>query len=125
VSRGFDQSGSAEIKKNAPPESLSKTRIFEKTRQDRKASTKSGLNLSQNTFLISTSQKIKVRVSFERVYDDQTEKNRSYSRAGESAISYRGEGRRAIIRCGRLYVETDANRLCPRLDRRPEPCPAA
>ena len=38
----------------------------------------------------------------------------------------RVEGRAsAIIRCRRHHVETDADRLCPRFDRRPEPCLAA
>jgi hypothetical protein len=64
-----------------------------------------------------------VRLSFERVYDDQTDKERSRSRAGEAATSAgRAEARAsAIIRCGRHHVETDADRLCPRVDRRPEP----
>jgi DNA invertase Pin-like site-specific DNA recombinase len=50
--------------------------------------------------------------SFERVYDDQTDKNRSHSRAGEAATSA-GEaegGASAIIRCRRDHVETDADR---------------
>jgi hypothetical protein len=36
---------------------------------------KSGLNISQNTFLISASQKARVRLSFERVHDDETDKD--------------------------------------------------
>ena len=85
------------------------------------------LNLSQNAFLILPSQKVRVRLSFERVHDDQTDKGWSPSRAGEAATSAgRGEGRAsAIIRCRRRHVETDADRLCPRFDRRPEPCLAA
>ena len=46
-------------------------------RQTRKLTGKSGLNLSQNSFLISASQKVTVRLSFERVHDHQTEKDRS------------------------------------------------
>jgi DNA invertase Pin-like site-specific DNA recombinase len=69
--------------------------------------------------LISTSQKVRVRLSFERVHDDQTDKGRSPSRASEAATSAgRAEGRAgAIIRCWRHHVKTDADRLCPRVDR--------
>src|SRR5260221_5593888 len=105
---------------------LSKTRVFEKGRRNRKGSGKSGLNLSQNSFLISASQKARVRLSFERGHDDQTDKDRSHSRAGEAETSRRGQGRAsAIVRCRRQHVETDAARLRPRADRRPEPCIAA
>jgi DNA invertase Pin-like site-specific DNA recombinase len=50
-----------------------------------------------------------VRLSFERVHDDQTDKERSRSRAGEAATSAgRAEARAsAIIRCGRHHVETE------------------
>jgi DNA invertase Pin-like site-specific DNA recombinase len=77
--------------------------------------------------LISASQKVKVRLSFERVHDDQTDKGWSPSRAGEATTSAAdAEGRAsAIIGCRRDHVETDADRLCPRVDRRPEPCLAA
>ena len=63
-------------------------------------------------------------MSFERVHGDQTDKDRSPSRAGEAATSAgRAEGRAsAIIRCRRNHVETDADRLCPCLDGRTEPC---
>jgi hypothetical protein len=56
-----------------------------------------------------------VRLSFERVHDDQTDKGRSPSRAGEAATSAgRAESRAsAIIRYGRHHVETDADWLCP------------
>jgi DNA invertase Pin-like site-specific DNA recombinase len=52
---------------------------------------------------------------------------RSHIRAGQAAISADcTEGRAdAIIRCRRDHGETDADRLCPRFDRRPEPCLAA
>src|SRR5271170_6844198 len=99
-------------------------RVFERRRPNRKVRLTSGLILSQNAFLISASQKVRVRLSFERGDDDQTDKGRSPSRAGEAATSAgRAEGRAsAIIRCRRPYVETDADRLCPCVDRRPEPC---
>jgi Resolvase, N terminal domain len=73
--------------------------------------------------LISTSQKVRVRLSFERVHDDQTEKDGSHGRSSEAATSAgRAEGRAtAIIRCRRNHVETDADRLCPCFDRRAEP----
>src|SRR5271165_1233754 len=98
------------------PNHLRKTVVFERRRPTRKISDKSGLNLSQNTFLISTSRKARMRLSFERVHDDQTDKGRSPSRAGEAATAAgRLEGRAsAIIRCRRHHVETDADRLCPR-----------
>jgi hypothetical protein len=38
------------------------------------------LNLSRNSFLISVSQKVRWRLSFERVHDDQTEKDHSRNR---------------------------------------------
>ena len=66
---------------------LSKTRVFERVCRTGKVTGKSGLNLSQNSFLISASQKARVRLSFERGHDDQTDKARSHSRAGEAATS--------------------------------------
>src|SRR5271155_3639744 len=70
--------------------------------------------------------KARVRLSFARGHDDQTDKDRSHTRAGEAATFRRGQGRAsAIIRCRRQHVETDAAGLCPRVDRRPEPCLAA
>jgi hypothetical protein len=48
----------------------SKTAVFERNRPDRKSSVESRLNLSQNTFLISASQKARVRLSFKRGYGD-------------------------------------------------------
>src|SRR6516165_9628533 len=101
----------------------SKTVVFERMRQTEKLTGNSGLNLSQNSFLISASQKVRVRLSFERVHDHQTEKDKSPSRAGEAATSAgRAESRAsAIIRYGRDHIETDADRLCPCVDRRPEP----
>ena len=54
------------------PEWPSKTVLFERVLQTEKLMGKSGLNLSQNSFLISTSQKVRVRLSFERIHDDQT-----------------------------------------------------
>src|SRR6516162_8150428 len=68
--------------------------------------------------------KVRVRLSFERVYDDQTDKGRSPSPAGEAATSAgRAEARAsAIIRSRRDHVETDADRICPCVTRRPEPC---
>ena len=80
---------------------LSKTEVFEKVCRNGKGRGKNRLNLSQNSFLISASQKARVRLSFERGHDDQTDKDRSHSRAGEAATSRRGQGRAsAIIRCG-------------------------
>src|SRR5882762_4260422 len=109
-----------------PSEALLKTRVFERVCQTGKVTAKSGLNLSQNSFLISASQKARVRLSFERGHDDQTDKDRSHSRAGKTETPRRGQARAsAIIRCRRHHVETDADRLCPRVDRRPEPCLAA
>src|SRR5215813_3879667 len=82
-----------------------------------------GLSVSQNPFLISASQKVRVRLSFERVHDNQTEKDSSHGRTGEAAASAgSAKGTSAIIRCRRDHVETDAAWLCPRVDRRPEPC---
>jgi hypothetical protein len=52
------------------PESLSKRRVFERECRTEKVGVKSGFNLSQNSFLISTSQKVRVRLSFERAHDD-------------------------------------------------------
>ena len=62
--------------------------------------------------------KVRVRLSFERVYDDQTDKGRSPSPAGEAATSAgRADGRAsAIIRCGQHHVQADADRLCPRVE---------
>src|SRR6202521_6263603 len=99
-----------------PSESLLKTRVFEKVCRNGKGRAKSRLNLSQNSFLISASQKARVRLSFERSHDDQTDKDRSHSRAGEAATSRRGQDRAsAIIRCRRQDVETDVARLRPRV----------
>ena len=64
-----------------------KTFVFERSQRNQKVRAKSGLNLSQNPFLISASQKVRVRLSFERVHDDQTEKDCSHGRAGEAATS--------------------------------------
>jgi hypothetical protein len=72
----------AELKKNAPLKSLSKTRVFERVCQTGKVTGKSGLNLSQNAFLISASQKVKVGLRFERVMAIKRIKDRSRSRAG-------------------------------------------
>ena len=59
-----------------------------------------------------------MRLSFERAHDDQTEKHSSHSRTGDSGgFGGRAKGTRAIIRCRRDHVETDADRLCPRVDR--------
>src|ERR1700674_3128645 len=52
----------AEIKKNATPETLSKTEVFERREINRKVWVESGLNLSQNPFLISVSQKVSFRL---------------------------------------------------------------
>ena len=81
---------------------------------------KSGLNPSQNSFLIAASQKVRVRLSFERAHGNQTVKDPSDTGAGEAATSAgRAEGgASAIIRYRRDHVETDADRLCPRVDRR-------
>jgi DNA invertase Pin-like site-specific DNA recombinase len=58
-------------------------------------------------------------LSFERAHDDQTDKDSSHGRTGEAAASAgSAKGTSAIIRCRRDHVETDAARLCPRVDRR-------
>jgi hypothetical protein len=83
------------------------------SRRARKLTGKSGLNPS--SFLISTSQKVGLRLSFERFHDDQTAKDRSHPRAGEAAASAgcaKG-GASAIIRCRRDHVQTNADRRCP------------
>ena len=54
------------------PNHPSKTFVFEKARRIRKELPENGLSVSQNPFLISASQKVRVRLSFERVHDDQT-----------------------------------------------------
>jgi hypothetical protein len=64
-----------------------KPRVFERTQRIEKLGAKNGLKVSQNSFLISASQKVRVRLSFERTYDNQTDKDRSHSRAGEAATS--------------------------------------
>jgi hypothetical protein len=38
----------AELKKNAPPESFSKTRVFKRVKMDGKIGRENGLNVSQN-----------------------------------------------------------------------------
>jgi hypothetical protein len=88
--------------------------LFEKDRLTRKRAAENSLNPSQNPFLISASQKAKVRLSFERVYDDQTEKDCTLGRAREAATSTGCTEDRAsaIIRCRGDHVETDADRLC-------------
>src|SRR5215469_9500237 len=103
-----------------------KLKIFYLHRPNR-PSAKNGLNLSQNSLVISASQKARVRLSCERVHDDQTEKDGADDRTGEAATSaVRAEGRAsAVVRCRRDHFETDADRLCPRVDRRPEPSLAA
>jgi len=52
-------------KNYASRESLSNTVVFEKACRNEKGRGKSGLNLSQNSFLISASQKVRVWLSFE------------------------------------------------------------
>jgi hypothetical protein len=52
------------------PNCPSKTVLFERSWQIQNASAKSRLIPSQNTFLISASQKARVRLSFERVHGD-------------------------------------------------------
>jgi hypothetical protein len=44
--------------------------VFESSVRNQKVRAESGLNLSQNSFLISVSQKGIIRLSFERVYGD-------------------------------------------------------
>ena len=85
---------SFENQENGPPESLSKTRVLRETRQIKKVSAESGLNLSQNAFLISASQKVSVRLSFERIYDDQTDKGRPHRVAGQATTPCCGWPRR-------------------------------
>ena len=60
-----------------PGIALKKRRVFERVCRTGKVTGKSGLNLSQNTSLISASQKVRVRLSVERVHEDQTDKGRS------------------------------------------------
>ena len=57
--------GDAKIKNYASRESLSNTVVFEKACRNEKGRGKNGLNLSQNSFLISASQKVRVWLSFE------------------------------------------------------------
>jgi hypothetical protein len=85
------------------PNHPSKTVVFEKVHRNGKVRGKSGLNLSQNALLISASQKARVRLSCERVHDDQTEKDGAHDRTGDAATSAaRAEGRAsAVIRCRR------------------------
>jgi hypothetical protein len=83
----------AKLKKNAPPESLSKTRVFEKAEPNGKVSAESGLNPSQNSFLISVSQKVSCWLSFERVHADQKDKDRSRGLAGQSTTPHCEKGR--------------------------------
>ncbi|HEX4184782.1 MAG TPA: hypothetical protein VHY78_02865, partial [Stellaceae bacterium] len=66
------------------------------------------LNLSQNSFLISASQKARMELSFKRGHDDQTDKGSTPSHASKAATSADfAEGRAsAIIRCRRDHVET-------------------
>ena len=49
---------------------FSETRVFERSRPNQKIGAENGLNLSQNTFLISASQKVGRPLSFERCYGD-------------------------------------------------------
>src|SRR6516225_2237939 len=56
------------------PNRLRKRVVFERNHPNRKSSVESGLNGSRNSFLISASQKVRVRLSFERVHDDQRRK---------------------------------------------------
>jgi hypothetical protein len=49
---------------------LSNRGVFEKAHRNKKVQWENGLILSQNTFLIPTSQKVRVRLSFERGHDD-------------------------------------------------------
>jgi hypothetical protein len=110
------------------PESLSKTEVFVRSAIDRKVRTENALNLSRNAFLISASQKVSCRLSFERVYAKQTDKDRSNGLAGQSATPHCKEGRASTFdatRCRAHDIETDAHRLRPRFDGRPEPCLAA
>ena len=79
------------------PEWPSKTVLFERVLQTEKLMGKSGLNLSQNSFLISTSQKVRVRLSFERVYGNQTDKDISHDRSPQSATPRSKEGRAIAI----------------------------
>jgi hypothetical protein len=92
-----------------------------------KRGTENGLNPISKLILDSASQKVRVRLSIERAYEDQTDKGPSDTYAGEAATSAgRAEGGAgAIIRCRRDHVQANAARLCPRVDRRPEPCLAA
>jgi hypothetical protein len=86
---------------------------------NRKVRAESGLNLSQNSFLISVSQKVSCRLSFERVHADKTDKDRSHGLAGQSTTPHCEEGRASTFNATRYRphdVETDADRLRPRFD---------
>ena len=69
-----------------------------------------------------------VRLSFERVHDKQTDKDSSHGRARQSTRPPHYEEDRAsainVTHRRSLPVETDADRLRPRFDRRPESRPA-
>jgi hypothetical protein len=68
---------------------------------------------------ISASQKANWRLSFERAYGDQTDKN---LRRGLSDNAYRERHARTCNAARRSRrVETDVNRLCPRFDLRADP----
>ena len=69
-----------------------------------------------------------VRLSFERVHDKQTDKDSSHGRARQSTRPPHYEEDRAsainVTHRRSLPVETDADRLRPRFDGRPESRPA-
>jgi hypothetical protein len=56
------------------------------------------LNLSQDSFLISVSQKVSLRLSFERVHVDQTHKNRSHGLTEQSKTLCPEEGRASTFK---------------------------
>ena len=75
------------------PNHPSKTVVFERNHPNRKSSVESGLNGSRNSFSLSASQKASVRLSFERVHDDQTEKDHSFGPIKEATPPRHSEGR--------------------------------
>jgi hypothetical protein len=107
--------GVAKFKKNAPSDSFSKTRVFERDGPNRKFRKKNGLNVSQNSFLISASQKGYGRPSLERdIHAEEKSAKRSYGLAQQTTTPRRTEGRTsnfsAATRRGRI-VERHVARL--------------
>jgi Transposase DDE domain group 1 len=87
---------------------------FERVRRNRQGRTASRLNVSQYSFLISASRKVRCRLSFERVHDDKTDKERFEVRRYYASFSYRAgswtRSRRVVAK-----VEWHPGELYPRV----------